>query len=134
MAKDTGRKIAIGAAIAAVIGYIAGILTAPKSGKETRADIKNTAGKFAREAEKKLKALNSELGELIDKATVLVKKSSGTAKEKLDKALEAAKQSRAKVREVISAIKSGEADHPELEQAIKDATKAKNHLAKYIKS
>lgn len=33
-------KVALGAIIGAAAGVVAGILTAPKSGKETRADLK----------------------------------------------------------------------------------------------
>lgn len=134
MSKDTGKKVAIGAIIAGAVGYIAGLLTAPKSGKETRQDIKDTANKFAREAEKKLKSLHTELGELIDKANQLLVKESGKAKAGLDKALAVAKENQLKVKEVISAIRNGETDQPELEKAIKEATKAKDHLAKYFKN
>lgn len=42
MKKGTG--IALGAVIGAAVGVVAGVLTAPKSGKETREDIKRTAG------------------------------------------------------------------------------------------
>jgi len=42
MKKET--KFGLVAAGAAVAGYVAGILTAPKSGKETRKDIKDKAG------------------------------------------------------------------------------------------
>lgn len=38
-----GGKVAVGAAIGAVVGFVSGILLAPKSGKETRDDIKNAA-------------------------------------------------------------------------------------------
>lgn len=37
---------------AAVAGFAAGILTAPKSGKETRKDLKKKAGKLKSDAEK----------------------------------------------------------------------------------
>lgn len=37
------NKIALGAIIGAAVGVAAGILTAPKSGKETREDIKRKA-------------------------------------------------------------------------------------------
>lgn len=37
-------KIAIGAIIGAAAGVVAGVLTAPKSGRETRDDIKRKAG------------------------------------------------------------------------------------------
>ncbi len=66
--QDTIKKIAIGSSIAAVAGYVAGILTAPKSGKRTRGDIKNAADKTALEAEKDFKKLQIELGHLIDEA------------------------------------------------------------------
>ncbi len=36
-------KFALGALVGMAAGVVAGILTAPKSGKETRADIKNKA-------------------------------------------------------------------------------------------
>lgn len=40
-----GVNIAIGAITGAAIGVVAGILTAPKSGKETRGDLKSKATK-----------------------------------------------------------------------------------------
>ena len=43
-------KFALGALIGAAAGLITGILAAPKSGKETRAEIKTTAGKVADKA------------------------------------------------------------------------------------
>lgn len=133
MNKDTGKKVALGALVAGAAGYLAGILTAPKSGKETRKDIKDTANKFAREAEKKLKELHTELTDLIDKASGVLKAKGDQAKAGFDKSLEVAKENQAKVKEVISALRNGEADHPELKKAIKEATKAKEHLAKYLK-
>jgi len=39
------NKFALGALIAAATGFAAGLLTAPKSGKETRNDIKDAANK-----------------------------------------------------------------------------------------
>jgi gas vesicle protein len=132
VAKDTGKKIAIGAAIAAAAGYLTGLLTAPKSGKETRKDIKDAASKFAREAEKKLKSLHTELSELIDKAEGVLKDKKANVQKGLDKAVEVAKQNQAKVKELISAVRNGETDQPELKKAIKDATKAKEHLMKFF--
>ncbi len=54
MNKNT-KKLAIGTLIAGAAGFLAGILTAPKSGKETRADIKEVAVATTKEAEAKLK-------------------------------------------------------------------------------
>lgn len=45
-------KFPLGAVIGLAAGVVAGILTAPKSGKETRADIKHKAGELKDGAEK----------------------------------------------------------------------------------
>ena len=45
-------KFAIGALLGAAAGLVAGLLTAPKSGKETREDIKKHADKVYGEIEK----------------------------------------------------------------------------------
>lgn len=50
-----GGKFALGAIIGAAAGVVAGILTAPKSGKETRADIKAKAEELKQDADKALK-------------------------------------------------------------------------------
>ena len=55
MAK-TAKTVGVTAVVGASIGAIGGILFAPKSGKETREDIKNTAI----DANKKLKAKTEE--------------------------------------------------------------------------
>lgn len=44
------NKLALGAIVGAAVGIAAGILTAPKSGKETRDDIKQKAGDAKRKA------------------------------------------------------------------------------------
>jgi gas vesicle protein len=52
------KRLAMGSALAATAGYLAGVLTAPKSGKETRSDLKGVADKSWAEAEKDLTNLN----------------------------------------------------------------------------
>lgn len=133
-----GKNIAIGAAIAGVAGYVAGILTAPKSGKETRKDIKDTAVKAKVEAEKKLKQLHSQLDDLLKKGKEASSKLSAQAKADWDKLAEAALASKDKVRAVLSSIHEGGTDDKDLQKAIKDATAAvdslKNYLAKNVKA
>ena len=67
MSKSSSSKWALGAIIAAIVG-IAGILTAPKSGKETRQDIKNATESGIAEAEKQLKKLHTQISDLITQA------------------------------------------------------------------
>ena len=47
-------KFAIGALFGAVVGGIAALLTAPKSGKETRADLKKKADEVKKTTEEKV--------------------------------------------------------------------------------
>lgn len=133
MSKDVGKKVAMGAVIAGLAGYVAGILTAPKSGKETRQDIKNSANKAKTEAEKKLKGLLSELNEKLTDAKKAGNKLTGKAKEEYEKALETAGKAKEKARELLSAIHEGDADDPELQQALRDARAALKNLEKYAK-
>lgn len=136
MSKDGNKKIAVGAAVGAAVGVVAGfvtgILTAPKSGKETRKDIKETANKVTRESEKKLKELYSDLNDAIDKGKAVAKREGAKVKTELLKALHNAEKAQQKVKEVITAIRDGEAGNPELDKAVKEASAAKEHLLKFF--
>lgn len=128
-----GRNFAIGAMIAATAGYIAGVLTAPKSGKDTRRDIANSASKAKTEGEKQLKALHSELQETIDKANNQASKAKNKATKEYKEALAKADMAKTKTKLLLSALHDGDADDPNLKAVIKEATSAKNNLVKFIK-
>jgi len=89
-------KLALGALIGAVAGFVSGVLLAPKSGKETRDEItkdalkvKATAEKDVAEAAKKVKAEATKLkaeatktaDEVYGKAKVVAKDVTTKAKE-----------------------------------------------------
>ncbi len=131
MNKDT-KRFAVGAAIAGAVGYLAGILTAPKSGKETREDVKNTAVKAKREAEKDLKKLHSEVIKQIERAKGVGKKLKDEHKPELDKAVAKAVSAKDKAREMLTALHEGDADDKDLKTAIKDVTDAVSHLKTYL--
>lgn len=130
--KDTAKKLAIGTSIAAAAGYIAGILTAPKSGKETRQDIKDNAQKSWKEAEKQLKGLHTELDKVMTEAKAKTGELSSKTQKELAGLLEKAKDSKEKARAVISGIHEGDAEDKDLKKAINDATKAIQHLRDYL--
>jgi len=67
-------KLALGALIGAVAGFVSGVLLAPKSGQETRNEIKKDALKLKATAEK-------ELNEAAEKAKVVAKDVTAKAKE-----------------------------------------------------
>ncbi|HOR23117.1 YtxH domain-containing protein [Candidatus Saccharibacteria bacterium] len=133
MKKGTGKKIAIGTFLGVVTGYITGILTAPKSGKETRQDIKAASAKTLREAEKHLKVLYSELDEAIVKATKKAKEYTSQGQEKLEELVDKAKDAKQKAKDVLSAIRAGDAEDPDLKEAVAKATEAKNKLLDFLK-
>ena len=134
MSKDSNKKWAIGALIAATAGFIAGILTAPKSGKETREDIRDTANRVVSEAEKQLKKLHSEMNVVIEDAKLVLSGKTGKAKEDISRAVGSAKDKQQKIKELLSALRDGGAsDNPELKKALKEAGSALDHLKTFLK-
>ena len=129
-----GKSVAAAVVVGAAAGYVAGILTAPKSGKETREDLKKASEKFKKDAAAKLQEAKVELSGLIDQANVKVKDLSDKGKKELDELVVKAKAAQAKASEVFSAAKSGEAEDKDLQKALDEAKSAKNHLAGFLKS
>lgn len=128
-----GSKYIVGTAIAAGAGYVAGILTAPKSGKQTRKDIQNQAIKAKKESEKRLKELNSELSELIATTKTKAKGMQDSAKSELHKVLDTAVGAKERAREILSAVHEGESTDKDLQKAVDDVHNAVDHLKKYLK-
>ncbi len=129
----TAKKIAIGAALSAVAGYIAGILTAPKSGKETREDIKDKAVETYTAAEKELKKLHTELGDVLAEAGDKFGDLRGKGKKSFDEAVSKGQKAKDKAREMLSSLHDGEAEDKDLKKAITEATRAVENLRTYLK-
>lgn len=126
------RNIAIGTLIAAGIGYAAGVLTAPKSGRETRKDLQQAAVKAKKEAEKNFKQLHGELTKLIAAGKKHGKNLAATKKKEFDAVLEKAESAKQKVREILSSIHEGDAEDKDLQKAVTEVKAAIEHLGKYI--
>lgn len=131
--KHVGRNVALGAAIAGIAGYLAGVLTAPKSGKETRKDITEAASKARRQAEQKITDLRLELDSVITKAKTQAVDMNASARKELAAALDKAQDAKDKARQVMNALRGGDADDPELDDAIKELREAIDHLSEFIK-
>jgi gas vesicle protein len=127
------KNIAALTGIAAGAGYLVGILTAPKSGRKTRSDIKKTASKAKTEGEKKLKKLHSELREAIDAVTKKKDRASSKASKEMKDAIKTANQAKEKARQLLSALHDGDADDPNLKAVIKEVSDAKADLEKFLK-
>lgn len=127
------KRLAVGSTIAAAAGYAAGILTAPKSGKQTRSDIKKAADKSVARVEKELKKLLTDLDGTIKDAGAAAKKGSAKAQAELKDLVAKAKDAKEKVREVLSAVHEGEAEDQDLNKAIKQANTSLKNLRNYLK-
>jgi gas vesicle protein len=127
------KAVAVGAVLSAGAGYLAGILTAPKSGKETRKDIGKSVNKAKIDGEKQLKKLHSELSDMIDEAETRTKKARTKANAELKEATAKANHAKGKARELLSAIHDGEADDPHLQAVVEEIKLAKRNLSKYLK-
>lgn len=131
---STGKKWALGALFAAIAGYVAGILTAPKSGKETRADIKKGVEEGVAEAEKQLKKLHTQMNELLVEGKAKATALKGAAQKDMQMALDKTNVAKEKARELLSALHEGNnVEDKELRRAIDDANKSIDHLKAYLK-
>src|SRR5258708_3440141 len=119
--KHAGRKLAIGTALAGAVGYVTGILTAPKSGRETRGDIADKAEEIKEGGQEQLQTANDELVELIKVAKNKSVALGSKARVEFNEAVVAAKDAQNKAGHVLKAVRAGEADDPELSKAIKQA-------------
>ena len=127
------KKFAIGAALTALAGYVAGILTAPKSGKETREDVKSKAVETYTTAEKELKKLHTELNDVIAEGVDRLGALRGKSEKSLDEAVLRGKQAKEKAREILSGLHDGDVEDKDLKKAIAEATKAVENLRNYLK-
>ncbi len=127
------KKVIIATGIAALAGYLAGILTAPKSGRETRQDLKDAGARGLSEAEKQLKKTLAELSGLMDEVKVRSATLGDRAGKELDELVGKAKVARDKAREVLSAIHEGDAEDKDLQEAVTRANEALKHLRVYLK-
>lgn len=127
------KKIAVGASVAAAAGYVVGILTAPKSGKQTRKGINHAARKNIRKAEKEYNKLHKELDGLVADVKIKSAQVGEKTSKELNDLADKAKSAKEKAGVVIGAIKKGEAEDKELNKAVTEASKALANLKKYLK-
>ena len=131
--QDTAKNVVLGLAVGLVTGYVAGVLTAPKSGKETRQDIKDATDRAVKLAQEKVQVLQGQISDLVDIAKSKAQTLGARGKKELDVLVENAKDAQYKAKAVLAAAKDGEADDPELRRAVESANDAKDALANFLK-
>lgn len=129
----TAKRIAIGASIAGAAGYIAGILSAPKSGKETRDELRKATGKNVTEVESQLHNLQNELSDLVNEAKGKGDDLGSKAQKELRKLVDSARDAKDKATSVMTAVQNGKASDKDLNKAIVDAKHTIEHIKDYLK-
>lgn len=130
------KKFGLGILIGAAAGVVTGLLTAPKSGKETRKDIKNKAGELKGTAERKLKEAHKELDKLSNEAKDKAKELQGKAKEEMNAYAHRADDLKERVKGAITSIKSGDDDNDEatIDQLLSDLAALKDKIVTKAKN
>lgn len=130
--KKTVKTAAIASLVGVGVGLTVGYLTAPKSGKETRADIANKSREIKEDIVERYDALHVSLAEAIEAGMAQLSQLSGSSKKALEGLIEQAKEAEYKAVNVFRAVKNGESDDKNLDRALDHAAKAKNNLKKYL--
>lgn len=134
MSDKNGRKIAIGALIAAAAGYVAGILSAPRSGKQTRELVKDKTLEVKADLESDVKKAQQELSKKIEVAQVMLESESKEIKKEIEIVLQNAKKVEKKAKQTIKAVKDGKAKDPDLNKALDEVNSSLEHFKKFIKN
>lgn len=130
--ENNSKNAFLGIALGLLVGYAAGVLFAPKSGRETRQDIADAGTKFVHQAGEIIDNLQDQLNDLMGLAKDQVNTLNDRRKEELEKLVHAAKDASDKANSLYNAVKDGESDDPELKKAVENFKNAKNHLATFL--
>lgn len=95
--KNVALNFLAGLGLGALVGAVAALLLAPKSGKETREDIKVAADDLKEKADKALQELSTSSEELVQKSKDLLE----TTKTKVQQAIDAGKDAIARKQEEV---------------------------------
>lgn len=81
---ESAGKFVIGASIGAAFGILAGLLFAPKPGKETRRDLADTAGNLSRSVAQKAGDAGKSMGRVMESGKTIIKKACKKARKNVN--------------------------------------------------
>lgn len=110
MAKKS--KLGLGVVIGGLIGFIVGIFSAPKSGKESREDVHKQLKQVKKSTEAKLKDVYKELDAISKQAKLQAKRTEGKALREIEAVSAKADKMKVRLKEAITVVKQ-DRHHPD---------------------
>lgn len=135
MDKNTTKKVVVGVVAGLFAGYVAGLLTAPKSGRETREDLKVLANKAYNQAEARIKDAYSDLNDLVEIGTEKAHEFSAKSREQFNKLSDQAVTAQIKLKTALGTLRNRGDDaiaDEDLQAAMESAQDAKDHLKDFL--
>lgn len=132
MKKQHAKTATVAGLIGLGVGLVAGYLTAPQSGKETREDIMNKSRDLKDQAVEQYHETKDKISQAIEEGMEAANNFTGSSKRTLMNLVNKAKEAEYKAMDVFRAVKSGEADDRNLDKAVSHANKAKDNLLKFL--
>ncbi|MHB1864594.1 MAG: hypothetical protein ACYCPS_00290 [Candidatus Saccharimonadales bacterium] len=123
------KKLITGGFGLIALGYALGILTAPKSGKQTRKTLKNTNKNALPDIERDLKTIYSQTKTTLDKLAT----NNPELADRYKAAKRAADSSQEKIKQLLSAINGQDNVDEDLAKVLSDAKQVLADLNKYLK-
>jgi gas vesicle protein len=118
--KKNSRNIIVGAILVGAASYVAGILTAPKKGKETREDIRHASVNFKISLEKSLKKLYADSSQQLERALHVNQKLTAQTKKELDLLVASVKHAKDRIKIYLTSLRDGEIEEEEITLLLSD--------------
>ena len=118
--KKNSRNIIVGAILVGAASYVAGILTAPKKGKETREDIRHASVNLKISLENALKKLYTDSSRQLERALNVNQNLTAQTKKELDLLIASVKHAKDKIKVYLTSLREGEIEEEEITLLLTD--------------
>jgi gas vesicle protein len=118
--KKNSRNIVVGAILVGAASYVAGILTAPKKGKETREDIRHASINLKISLEKSLKQLYADSTKQLERALNINQQLTTRTKQELESLITAVKHARDNIKIYLTSLRDGDIEEEQITLLLSD--------------
>jgi len=130
--KKNSRNIVFGAVVIGAASYLAGILTAPKKGSETREDIRHASVNAKISLEKSLKKLYADSSRQIERALNVNHELTKQTKRELDLLIASVKHATEKIKIYLTSIRDGDIEEEEITLLLTDGRDNTERLKLFV--